>query len=90
MTTRVAQTEVTYFPGRDYPDREVWLAKRYTDPKLKRGRSGAVLYAITPEQRRPLILGINKLKRDLDARGMGRRLLIQRRHAFYRAEIVGG
>ena len=30
-----ARPALAYFPGRDYPDREVWLAKRFTPRGLK-------------------------------------------------------
>ncbi len=46
----------SYFPGRDFPDREAWLARRNTPRKLKRER---VIYQDT----KPLNAGINQAKR---------------------------
>lgn len=50
--------EPTFFPGADYPDREIWLAKRYTDLRAFRDR-GRVIYS----GKKPLCLGINRIKR---------------------------
>ena len=65
-----------YFPGRDYPDREVWLAKRATPRKNRRyvyiymhppytqdGPDGALK---RPEMK-PFAFGINAHKRRMDA-----------------------
>lgn len=77
-----------YFPGRDYPDREVWLKKRDTP----RGQlHGAVIYS----GRKPLALGINQAKRfaSRDAFYAGEspnpkhcrgKRIVAHRHAYYR------
>lgn len=51
-----------WFPGRDYPDREVWLAKRNTP----RGQiHGKLIYTHTKSPKmEPLALGINRAKRE--------------------------
>jgi hypothetical protein len=70
------------FPGLDFPDREKWLARRATPRKLRRE---VVVYSA--ENRKPLVLGINRLKRQLDAQPIGgRRQLIKARHAYYTHE----
>lgn len=61
--------EVTYFPGRDFPDREVWLARRCTDRRAFR-RRGTVIYS-SREGGKPLRLGINLAKR-IEERILGR------------------
>lgn len=48
-----------YFPGRDFPDREAWLARRSTPRRLKRER---VIY----QGPQPLNAGINQAKRLVD------------------------
>ena len=68
-----------YFPGRDYPDREIWLKKRCTNRREIRDR-GAVLYS----GKKPLVIGTNAAKRSLDGMGHGRGELIKERHAYYR------
>lgn len=70
----------TYFPGRDYPDRDVWLAKRNTwqgNPHIARriynsyGRHAVTdpVSGDTLHVRKPLILGINVAKRRALAAG---------------------
>lgn len=58
-----AEPSQDWFPGRDYPDRDVWLAKRNTP----RGQVyGKLIYAHSNEagaKRAPLQFGINKAKR---------------------------
>jgi hypothetical protein len=49
----------TYFPGQDYPDREVWLAKRATPRKRP---AGTVIYTAR-KGGKSLRLGINLAKR---------------------------
>jgi hypothetical protein len=51
--------DAPYFPGRDYPNREAWLAKRSTPRKP---RAGTVLYGAQPGGE-PLRLGTNLGKR---------------------------
>ena len=74
-----------YWPGRDYPDREVWLKRRATN---LRGRINRVIH----DGKKPFVLGLNKLKRQLDAAGRAtgvtrpRQTLIQQRHAYYRRD----
>lgn len=78
--------EPTFFPGRDYPDREIWLAKRCTDLKAIRDR-GRVIYS----GKKPMFLGINKVKREERSRPFGRPRkkagvqfsLIAARHNYY-------
>lgn len=76
---------MNYFPGRDYPDREVWLKRRATN---LHGRVNRWIHqGVTP-----FVLGLNKLKRQLDAAGRAtgvarpRQTLIRQRHAYYRRD----
>lgn len=77
----------TYFPGRDYPDREVWLAKR----------NNTVAGKLVPARwlyrgEKPLILGINNAKRRALAIGefanpkhnSSRALIVKHRHEAIR------
>ena len=57
-------TDKPYWPGRDYPDREVWLKRRATN---LRGRINRVIH----QGDKPFVLGVNKLKRQLDAAARG-------------------
>lgn len=71
-----------FWPGRDFPDREKWLKRRYTPVRVV----DATLFYDSAEG--PYNPGINKLKREADAhrpakRG-GRQQLIRVRHATYR------
>lgn len=65
----------TYWPGRDYPDRDLWMQRRATPRTLKHERvaySGA----------KPLAPGINAAKRAARADGTYQQLLKSR--AAYR------
>lgn len=70
-----------YWPGKDYPDREAWLAKRAAQrekPEVRRVYTG----------RQPLALGINVAKRLADGDGnpkhtRGKRI-VKHRHGYYR------
>lgn len=68
-----SMTEAAYFPGQDYPDREVWLKIRYTPRNLHRGR---ILYA----GKKPLVVGTNAAKRAL---GADRSELLKQRREYY-------
>lgn len=69
--------------GCSFVDRDGWLARRAT-PRLKRSR-GVMLYE-SPPGSKPLILGINRLKRQIDVAGQSRQQLIKSRHAYYRSQ----
>lgn len=68
----------TFFPGKDYPDREEWLSRRET-PRWLRTLVSRWVYkhpspfldtagdTVTPECK-PLMLGINQAKRTADAK----------------------
>jgi hypothetical protein len=81
-------SEPTYFPGRDYPDREVWLKKRYT-PRKHPPRLVAHV-SLMPTDRtegikgKTLYMGINRAKRAL---GKERAPLIKQRQEYYRGQI---
>lgn len=51
-----------YWPGQDYPDREQWLAKRYTPPRNRR----AALY-FDSTRWGTLNMGVNEAKRKARA-----------------------
>jgi hypothetical protein len=77
-----------YFPGQDFPDREVWLARRHTDRHAPRG---TLIYTAV-KGGKPLRLGINLAKR-IEERILGRRGarfikrggggVVQARHRYY-------
>lgn len=69
-----------YWPGKDYPDREVWLAKRAAQrvkPQAQRVYTG----------RQPMALGINNAKRLADGDGNPKHVrskkIVQHRHEYY-------
>lgn len=73
-----------YWPSLDYPDREVWLKIR---AERNKPRPTRVLYS----GKKPLVLGINKIKRAIrqrpnkDKRGLDlHKDLIHHRHSYYR------
>jgi hypothetical protein len=76
-----------WFPGADYPDREVWLKIRATPRKRRGGRYIHAHPLPTLGGPRPLceplVLGINATKRALDKIGK-RSSLVKQRHAYYR------
>ncbi len=57
-------TSADYFPGRDFPDREVWLARRNTPRNLFKQR-GKLIHASRDQNGKgvTLVMGVNKLKR---------------------------
>lgn len=86
-----------YFPGRDFPDREKWLERRYTNPS-KRGVPCALLARGQVNNRKarrsgrfnpdlpkaqPLYGGINRMKRVLNTTEEGHKSLVQQRQDFY-------
>jgi hypothetical protein len=78
-----------FWPGEDYPDREIWLAKRanLTFAQLCRSR-GRVLYEVK-RGGKPLAMGVNATKRVLDGGPDGRReLLAQRREYYQRTSLA--
>lgn len=87
-------TERTWFPGKDFPDREKWLAVRSTPQRKPRGRMiyTGVNASGAKSIRKPLFMGINSRKR-IEARRTGTahgRLpkraessIIRARHAYY-------
>lgn len=81
-----------YWPGRDYPDREVWLKKRAAQREKP-----PVVVVYHDGSRRPLSLGINQAKRmaaaDTVKRGENpnpkrkrgcRQSIVVSRHSYYR------
>jgi hypothetical protein len=79
-----------WFPGRDYPDREIWLKIRAT-PKGGVSRARRMIHNSASG---PMILGINAAKRAADSvasprvghpakRGFRAGIVIER-HAYYR------
>lgn len=72
--------DAPYWPGKDYPDRDVWLAKRAAQRAKPQPR---VVYT----GRQPLALGLNVVKRRADASEnpeQGRRNIVKHRHDYYR------
>jgi hypothetical protein len=79
---------MSYFPGRDYPDREVWL-------KLRAPRISKFARLIHDSVKGPLVIGINQAKRVSDfmhsvncgtkhpANHGSRREIVKQRHAYY-------
>jgi hypothetical protein len=91
----------TYFPGKDYPDREVWLAKRHTKlpPPVYVYRHPLPDEKGRQPKREPLKLGINNAKRmaSRDAFNRGEnsnpkhcrgKSIVAYRHAYYRREAA--
>lgn len=76
-----------YFPGRDYPDREVWLKKRETNKRAIKEASEKPIYH-TQGGRKPLRLGLNAAKRAAKADKFDGDVLhqdiVRQRHAYYR------
>lgn len=85
-----------FFPGRDYPDREVWLKIRTTPANLWRHR-GLTIYS-SRKGGKPMVLGINFQKHQEEQLlgGRGRRFpkkppikggtivgIVGARHAYY-------
>jgi hypothetical protein len=74
-----------YFPGRDYPDREVWLKRRYT-PQLRSRPCFVIHVSLMPTDRkdkikgRTLRLGVNAAKRYLVD---NRTPLLKQRREYY-------
>lgn len=81
-------SEALYFPGRDYPDREKWLAKRDTPKRIV---SENMIYH-TQGERKPLRLGLNAAKRAAKADkldgGVLHQDIVRQRHAYYRRRAV--
>lgn len=79
-----------WFPGLDYPDREIWLKIRHT-PK---GGVSKARRLIHDSASGPMILGINaakraanlhdKMLRPLGGRSAERQKIARARHAYYR------
>lgn len=77
------QADPEYFPGKDYPDREVWLKIRAAQHQKPESR---VIYR-TKHKPQPLALGINAAKRMADAGGNPkhtRSKIAKHRHDYYR------
>jgi len=58
-----------YFPGRDYPDRQKWLAVRYTPRRLNRG-----IPVYTGDK--PVNIGMNRAKRMARAKDVRDRTML--------------
>lgn len=78
----------TWFPGRDYPDREMWLLKRYT-PRVVDTTEPVYLHrganenGVTPPGV-PMKLGINVTKRRAGHRkGYAHSAMVHARHRMY-------
>ncbi len=82
---QVRQDEL-YWPSQDYPDREVWLAKRAAQRDKPAPR---VIYS----QRQPLAIGINAAKRMADGKGNPKHTrghkIVKHRHAYYQQRSEG-
>jgi hypothetical protein len=75
-----------YWPSQDYPDREVWLAKR-------RAQRDKPVPRVIYSQRQPLALGINAAKRMADGKGNPKHTrgkeIVKHRHDYYRQRYEG-
>jgi len=65
-----------WFPGKDFPDREVWL-------KIRETKNVAPGRLVFNSKDGPMAIGINNAKRASDRAG-SRQNLIRTRHAHYR------
>lgn len=79
------ETTPTYFPGKDYPDRDKWLAIRAMQ-RVKRD----VLRVYAPQENGkliPLDVGMNKVKREADVNANpkdSRQEIVRHRHQHNR------
>lgn len=93
----IVNDNAPYFPGADFPDREKWLQRRYTNPS-KRGMPWALLargqlnnrkmrragrFAKDLPKAQPLYGGINRMKRALRTSEEGQQSLVKQRQDFY-------
>ncbi len=80
------QQDPEYFPGKDYPDREVWL-------KIRAAQHDKAPVRVVYSGLQPFAIGINAAKRMADAGGNPKhtrgKKIVRHRHRYYHERYEG-